>query len=259
MTRTSFDAWGGRGKGPAEQPGSPLPVARRTATTWVMRPRLRQRLSPSQSWVFRWQVLGQTSGDYPFPVTQLEVRGGPSPVSCYVSTQPPDRVPVSQPWPVVTRQCSPSITTSTTTVGGWRCLSRHTGWDPWSPCAVVQVARCTRASGPGGKWELKPGPLSIPQTCYIHLEMRDLFPFPFPFHALSSGEATCLGHKTDPQGPLGTSIAGLHGSAGAPFPPTREALQPSVCLQGRKGLGPRLWALLSTVAGGGRGGALDPP
>ena len=97
---------------------------------------------------------------------------------------------------------------------------------------------------------MKPGPLSIPQTCYIHLEMRDLFPFPFPFPTLSSGEATCLGHKIDPQGPLGTSIAGLHGSAGAPFPPTREALQPSVCMQGRKGLGPRLWALLSTVAGG---------
>lgn len=99
---------------------------------------------------------------------------------------------------------------------------------------------------------MKPSPLSIPQKCCVHLEMMDLFPF--HVKALSSGQATCLGHNVHPEAPRDQQCCGrrlppgLHKSVGPPFTPTSEALQPSVCMQVWMGLGNRLWALFS-IAG----------
>lgn len=84
---------------------------------------------------------------------------------------------------------------------------------------------------------------------------------PFPFHvkALSSGQATCLGHNLHPEAPRNQQCCGWGPPSGLTIVQILPSLPPArlcspFCMRGRGGWGPRLWALLAIA-----GGPMDPP
>lgn len=113
----------------------------------------------------------------------------------------------------------------------------------------MQVVHCTRVSSQGVKWEEENSSISIPQTCSVYLEMRDLYLI--HMKALNSAQVTCLAQHPPTGDPVNQQS--LHTDAGPLIFPTREAMPAPIFREVGKGLRPRLWALLSAA-----GGSKDP-